>query len=352
MLINIANMQAEAGEEVAIIIINDLYEDTLIKSLDKKISLYILERKPGSININYIIKLNKLLLQKQPDIIHLHNSNIAPILKKQFLAKTCVTLHSLPQGQIQQSLVKKIWNKVSKKNSQYNNVSSINKIPYIFSISKAVQYELKKHYNLESTVIYNGIDTIHFKKKLTGNRNTPLRIVMVSRLEHNFKGQDLLIEAIAKIKDKTTVDFIGSGSSIEYLKVLTHQFKCEDYVKFLGKKDQEYISSHLANYDLLVQPSRLEGFGLTVVEAMSAQVPVLVSEGQGPAEVTCNDKYGWVFENGNANDLARKIEYIFNHYEIAIQKAQLAREYVYNSFDIHSTALFYIKEYRKIIKKS
>lgn len=351
MLINIANMQAQLGEQVSIVIINESYEDTLINSLDKNISLYILGRKVSSINIHFAIKLNNLLKEKQPDIIHLHNSNIALILNKHFFYRTCVTLHSIPQGVIKQSLFKQVWNKITGKASPYCNVTAINKIPNIFSISQTVKEQLKNHYNIESTVIYNGIDTKRFKQKTSTDRSTPLKIIMVSRLEHNFKGQDLLIEAISKIRGKATVDFIGSGSSLEFLKNLTHQLKCEQYIRFLGKKDQDYISSNLAGYDLFVQPSRLEGFGLTVAEAMAAQIPVLVSKGQGPAEVTCDNKYGWIFENGDVNDLAYQIEYIFNNYDIAIQKAQIGKEYVYKLFDIHSTANFYIEEYKKIIKR-
>ena len=61
-------------------------------------------------------------------------------------------------------------------------------------------------------------------------------------------------------------------------------------------KPQPYIVEHMADYDLLVQPSRWEGFGLTVAEAMAAKVLVSVSEGQGPAEVTCGYFYGWIFD--------------------------------------------------------
>ena len=71
---------------------------------------------------------------------------------------------------------------------------------------------------------------------------------------------------------------------------------------------------------------------------MAARLPVLVSEGQGPAEVTCGDKYGWLFINGNINDLKEKIEYIISHYDTAIQKAENALKYVCNTYDVSITA--------------
>lgn len=114
---------------------------------------------------------------------------------------------------------------------------------------------------------------------------------------------------------------------------------------FLGKQTQEYIARHLCEYDLFVQPSRYEGFGLTVAEAMAAQVPVLVSAGQGPAEVICGNKYGWVFENGNIDDLACMIGHIQRHYADAFDKAQKARQYVMETYDVAVTAKKYLAAY-------
>ena len=350
MLINLANAQIKEKAQVSIIIINKFCEETLIQSLDKRISIYILGRTDGSIDFRFIIKLNRLLKQIQPDVIHLHRSDIASILNPQFLPKTCVTLHALPKGEIKpQNILKLLWNKILRKPKPYSNMTYINHIPYIFSISRSVKEELEKQYNIESSVIYNGIETKQFRTKESDIHNTPLRIVMVSRLEHDKKGQDLLIKAASQLQGKVTVDFIGTGSSLEYLKQLVHQLHCEESVKFLGKQDQRYISSHLADYDLFVQPSRWEGFGLTVAEALAAQIPVLASEGQGPAEVICGNKYGWIFENGNVEGLIHKIEYILNHYHEAIEKAKLGKEYVYQNFDIHSTANTYLNAYKSII---
>ena len=106
---------------------------------------------------------------------------------------------------------------------------------------------------------------------------------------------------------------------------------------------------HLCDYDLFVQPSRYEGFGLTVAEAMAAKVPVLVSSGQGPEEVTRGDLYGWVFQNGEIVSLTESIEQIYSNYELCLEKVESARNYVCNSFDVRETANRYIKEYQKLL---
>ena len=56
------------------------------------------------------------------------------------------------------------------------------------------------------------------------------------------------------------------------------------------------------SYDLLVQPSRYEGFGLTVVEGMAAGVPVLVSDIEGPMEVIDKGRHGFAFRSEDFHD--------------------------------------------------
>lgn len=343
MLVNIANAQVENGAEVHVCIINDLYKDELIKSFRGDVSLHFLNRKSNSKGIGFILKLNKLLMQLQPDAIHLHSSRLYTFLWRKSLTHVAsVTMHDLPKGALRRS---GLGGGIFPFLYSCGNVYYIDKVPRVFTISEAVKDELWKNYGVKSTVVCNGILTRNFALRQDRKSGKPFRIVMVSRLEHEKKGQDLLIEAAAKLKGIVHVDLIGEGSSREYLEYLVKKLHAESVVSFLGVKPQPYIAEHLADYDLFVQPSRWEGFGLTVAEAMAAKVPVLVSEGQGPAEVTCGNKFGWTFENGNADDLAAKIKYIFDNYNEAMDKANSALNYVQNTYDVSVTARKYLDLY-------
>ncbi|MCD8282861.1 MAG: glycosyltransferase family 4 protein, partial [Prevotella sp.] len=228
------------------------------------------------------------------------------------------------------------------------NVALIDRVPKVFAISRAVHDELKAKYGVESTVVNNGIITGNFKRRDNDLPGERFRIVQVSRLEHDKKGQDLLIRAVADLHDEgISVDFIGEGKSLNYLQSLAKELNISGQVCFLGKRTQEYISAHLCDYDLFVQASRYEGFALTVAEAMAANVPVLVSAGQGPAEVCCEDTYGCVFANGDYNDLVAKIRWIRSQYPDALRKATKAREHVCAAYDVSVTARRYIEEYQK-----
>ena len=348
MLVNIANGQSQSGATVTIVIINDLYEDSLLTKFSPDVRIRLLHRKCHSKNFSFILKLNNEIRQSNPDIIHLHDSRIySIILCPKFKLKTCTTLHALPTGKIRfKGMLTKVFPFFNILNSS-GNVSCIDKIPHVFSISYAVQNALYNNYKVSSIVVRNGIQTSYFKSRSLHVLSYPMRIVQIGRLSHENKGQDLLIEVVAEMRGQVTLDLIGTGSSLDYLQKLTNKLGVDSYVNFLGKQSQEYIANHLRDYDIFVQPSRREGFGLTVAEAMVAGVPVLVSTGQGPEEVTCGELYGWTFENGNVRSLKEKIKYIKLHYAEAMNKAKYAQSYVINNYDISATVNNYMAEYKK-----
>lgn len=346
MLVNIANEQAKAGAQVSVVIINELVERSLVDALSPHVAFVCLNRRLQSRSLAFVYRLNQTLDRLKPDAIHLHDSRLFRLLRGKYSRVACSTLHDLPTGSVRRvwpaSLIPFAY--LTLKNS---NVVNIDEVPRVFAISNSVRQALYDGYGVESTVVYNGIATSRFVQRPDAMPESRLRIVMVSRLEYKKKGQDLLVRAAAMQQGAVTVDFIGSGSDLEYLKSLTVELHAGEYVRFLGKRTQDYVAAHLADYDLLVQPSRWEGFALTVAEAMAAGVPVLVSTGQGPAEVTRGDRYGWLFANGDVRDLERRIAFIKEHYAEAMAKAREAKVYVRDTYDVSVTARAYLREYGK-----
>ena len=351
MIVNIANAQQKLGAKVYVVVINDIYEPTLLQAFRPDVQVVQLHRKQHSKNLFFILKCNRMLGRINPDVVHLHSSRLyGIILSRRLSREACVTLHALPTLSVRrEGWLSKIFPIINV--FRPGLVTYIDRIPSVFAISKSVKESLQRDYGVESIVVENGIVTANFHKRPLRPAQQPLRIVQVSRLDHNKKGQDLLIEAVARMKGLFTVDFIGDGNSLEYLQSLTERLGVSSNIRFLGKQTQAYIAENLCQYDLFVQPSRYEGFGLTVAEAMAAQVPVLVSAGQGPAEVTCGDTYGWTFENGSVDDLVRVLTYIQAHYQEALDKVQQARRYVIATYDVSVTAKKYLEEYKKMKNK-
>lgn len=334
MLHNIANEQATLGEKIYIIVINNIINNELRNSLDHRIKFICLQRNVSSKNILPLIKLNYLLYKINPDIIHLHYSSIIRLIViKSLLNKTCVTQHDV----------------CNKNNSKY-----LYKCKRIYAISNIVRSDIKKWTGLDSEVVLNGIDVNKIKhQQYSQTKKKLFKIVQVSRLMHEKKGQHILIKAVNKLikhgHNQVRLDFIGDGESHEYLEGLVKELGISEYVRFLGNKDQSYIYEHLCDYNLFVQPSIYEGFGLTVTEAMAAKVPVLVSENQGPLEIIDYGKYGYSFKNKEIDDCAEKIE-IFLNEQNDKDMIEQAYERVQALYNVKITAKTYLIKYKKIIE--
>lgn len=349
MLVNIINEQVKSGAVVYMMLINDLYATELIERLDPAVHIIYIGRRPGTRSLSFINAINRELDAAQPDIIHLHHTATSNFIARRWRPRVCCTVHDIPHG------VKGASNRWINLmqwmlRPRLNNVRAAQLIPKIFAISDSVARGLADMYGIPSTVVYNGILTENFTPRPAELPSDGFKIIQVSRLDHTKKGQDLLIEALSLLSqrgiDDITVTMIGKGDSLEHLQKLAESRNLTDRIVFAGAKEQSYIASHLRDYDLFVQPSRKEGFGLTVAEAMAAEVPVLVSAGQGPAEITKNDTFGYTFTSGDASDLADKIIHIRSQYGDALAKALAAKEEVCRNYSVKATAAAYLRNYK------
>lgn len=334
MLVNIVNEQSK-NNDVFLIIVNDLINETLLNQISANVKVVQIRRMPKSRNPFYVLKMNWEIVKIYPDIIHLHSSTIIKyIVPFIFKRRICVTHHD---------------SKIT-----LDNKECLQRIGHIYAISPIVQSCIKENVGKKSTVVLNGICFKNFKHRDKKRGDDFFRIVQISRLNHMHKGQDILIQALAILNKsdeggKIKVDFIGKGPSLEYLEKLSQDFDVMGQAFFVGAKTQEYIKENLCNYDLLVQPSRYEGFGLTVVEAMAANVPVLVSSGTGLCEIVEDGKYGAVFQNASAEDCAEKIKDIMGN--AAVTKISLeSYKHALSVYDVKNTAQKYLEEYKRFAR--
>lgn len=326
MLIDIANRQT-SNNTVYVYIINSIYNQTLIKALNNNIKVHLFNRRASSRNILKIVEINSAIFKIKPDIIHCHDSNIIDLLLVRFFFKTVLTVHDV--------------------NLPLVGIKKFNKV---FAISSTVKTHLLERGIKNISIIYNGIDVSVIQQKIDKKDHTSFYLIQVSRLDHLKKGQHILLEALHLLIIKYGIsnfhiDFIGEGNSFDYLQDLTQKYGLENKVCFLGLKDRSYIYSHLKEYDLLIQPSIFEGFGLTVAEGMAAKIPVLVSANDGPLEIIDNGQYGFFFKKGDPLDCAEKIKRIIESPDEAHKIAIKGYIYAVKNFNIDETVENYQKEY-------
>ena len=155
-------------------------------------------------------------------------------------------------------------------------------------------------------------------------------VAVVARLDP-IKGQDIAIKALARVVKRfpnTKLVLAGDGSFSSArrggigltkgakwatkLRELTRRLDIYDDVVFTGYLSLEDLRSAYTRADLVVLPSRLEGFGLVIVEGWLYKKPAVVSSGAGISELVVEGKNGYLFNPNKPEELARKIINIFS----------------------------------------
>lgn len=182
--------------------------------------------------------------------------------------------------------------------------------------------------------IHNGIDVERFEQ---GSRGTGvphvnhtqdrIRIGMVGHLAP-IKGQEEFIRAAAIIcRTRNDVDFIiagedksRDGQNRANIEKLTRELALKDRVQLTGWTDE--VASLLATLDVFVSPARSEPFGLSIVEAMAAGVPVVATASEGAREIIDADDSGRLVPIGDAQALAKAMVDLLGDVN---ERARLAR---------------------------
>ena len=136
------------------------------------------------------------------------------------------------------------------------------------------------------------------------------------------KGIDVLIEAFARVQRGRLV-LIGDGDERPRLEALVEERGLVDRVLFAGWLTGPWTAQWAL--DALVVPSRSEGFGLVVVEAMLAGIPVVATDVGGLPELIEQEKTGLLVPADDPDALAGAIARVIDDRDQALQRAEAAR---------------------------
>lgn len=140
-------------------------------------------------------------------------------------------------------------------------------------------------------------------------RAGPLRLLCIGYLEP-FKGQDLVIDAMAMLRDRgipAECTMTGFGSTRAQLEQRAARRQVAPQVRFPGVVDQQTLRALFTDSDVLVAPGYEEPWGIRVNEALLAGLPVIVSDRVGAQELIAASHAGEVFRSGSAAALADAI---------------------------------------------
>ena len=145
----------------------------------------------------------------------------------------------------------------------------------VICVSESVQEELKDYLPENTITIPNGIRK---PKVLWSGKYFPenKKFLYVGYLARR-KGLDTVFNALGNLKNYDwTLDVVGDGSQRHELESLAESLGISERIKFFGFRDD--TDEFMSKAACLLFPSHSEGFGLVVIEALAAGLPVLASD--------------------------------------------------------------------------
>ena len=143
---------------------------------------------------------------------------------------------------------------------------------------------------------------------------------------HEVKRFDLLIDAAARLRDlgyDFTLRIAGDGPERTALQAQVESLNLKDRVEFSGWIGD--AQAFLSQLDLFVVSSRYESFGLVLVEAMAAGVPVVSADIDGPRTILGDGRFGGLFRGGEADSLVDAVARVFSDWNGSLRRARKAQ---------------------------
>jgi len=218
-------------------------------------------------------------------------------------------------------------------------------------------------------VIFRGINTDYFdpstilendEKKLLKKWeiNKEKKIILVPGRLTAWKGQELLIEAINLVKielgyEAFYVVVLGSdqGRNLYKKKLvrLTEQYRLTNQIKFIDHCKDMALAYQIS--DIIISPSiEPEAFGRVAVEAQSMEKMIIASNIGGSNETIINEKTGFLFKAGDANELSRKIIKSITMDESSLKLLGVeGRKNVKKKFNVEKMCFSTYSEYKRLL---
>jgi glycosyltransferase involved in cell wall biosynthesis len=199
-----------------------------------------------------------------------------------------------------------------------------------------------------SEVIYNGVEDVAqdpqyrpYPREMLATFGVPHDALTLAYIANFSRTKDhstaiAAMHELARRGGRAHLLLIGGGEGLEKARWLAQHGPACGKIHFLGARSDARRLLGLA--DLYMHPGRGEGFGLGVVEAMLAGVPVIAARDGAFVEYISHGHTGMLFCPGDAQDLADTIQMLACNPARAAAMAQGARQYCRKAFDIHTFA--------------
>jgi glycosyltransferase involved in cell wall biosynthesis len=302
-----------------------------------------------------VVKLRKIILKEKPEIIHFHGTRAAfwgrlAVIGLKNKPRVIYTLHGLHiirkpfYLKLPLVLIERLLNRwtdilVCVSEADKNlvlkyKIISLKKIRLIkngidlgkFQVEQQEIQRTRKELGLENKFILSSIGRLHPQKDFS----TILKAlkIIVSQIQN------------------TKLLIIGDGPLRQELEEETKQLGVNEYVKFLGWREDVPVLTNLS--DVMILSSNWEAFGLVCLEAGACKKPIVASDIEGVNEAVKDGETGLLFKKGDEEDLAQKIMKLYNSEELRKEMGENAYNFVKEDYSKNRM----VEEYKTLYKNS
>lgn len=193
----------------------------------------------------------------------------------------------------------------------------------VWVLTNADKREFDNKLGIKSKVFYNPLP------QNSGIRTTyeDVGAIFVGRLDRNPKGLDYLIDVARKVTAEIPdfhIKVVGDGPDRNWLEGEIRKAGLDKKIRLVGATNNVY--RFYSEASIMVQTSRWEGFGMTILEAMSCGVPVVAFHNYGPDEIIRDSIDGFLINQYNTEQFAKKVVEILKQTELKKEMGKHAIE--------------------------
>lgn len=233
---------------------------------------------------------------------------------------------------------------------------SIEKSDGVTAVSRHLREKTQINYNIdkEIQVISNFVDTEVYKRKNESclkNRFSPNNervLVHTSNFRAVKRVTDVIrIFDIVRKKIPSRLVLVGDGPDRSNCELLARELGIHELIHFMGKQS-DLVEIHSAA-DVFLMPSQQESFGLSALEAMACEVPVVASSVGGLPELVAHNQTGYVAEFGDVERMAKYVIELLTNENKRLLFAKESRKRAVELFNIDKVVDEYEQYYAKVL---
>ncbi|HMF32465.1 MAG TPA: glycosyltransferase family 4 protein, partial [Candidatus Lokiarchaeia archaeon] len=201
--------------------------------------------------------------------------------------------------------------------------------------------EMNPHFRKKSVVLFNGVEHETFCPRenfeIPDIKQEPVTLICTGLVSYS-KGTPTLYRVFTQLSTKypnLKLRIVGGGPQLEELRGASLRDHLENRVQFDGFVPPGQMPAIYRQAQIFLQPTEgLEGFSYSILEALSTGLPVIASTACNVEGLFRANDCGLIFQAGNAEQLAEKIEFLLANPERGVVLGQNARNLVLRRFTL------------------